>query len=114
MLWKVPIGEVIREARGRHGLSQGELAYRTRSTQQAISRLERGLVSPSVETLERIATALGEELVVELRPRELPFDHYQLEANAMRSPSERLARGIGWNRFAAEIAAAGARARDQW
>jgi transcriptional regulator with XRE-family HTH domain len=114
MLWEVLIGHVIREARERHGLSQSELAYRALSTQQAISRVERGLVSPSVETLQRIATALGEELVVELRPRELPFDKSQLEANSRRSASERFARGIGWNRFAGKIAAAGARARDQW
>jgi transcriptional regulator with XRE-family HTH domain len=106
-------GRVIREARERHGLNQSELAYRAMSSQQAISRIERGLVSPSVETLKRIATALGEELVVELRPRQLPFDESQLDASAQRSANERLARGVGWNRFAGEIAAAGARARDQ-
>jgi len=71
-------------------------------------------VSPSVQTLERIATALGEELLLQLRPREVPFEEAQLEANGRRSMSERLERGIGWNRFAGEVAIAGARAREQW
>lgn len=106
-------GRLIRAARERHGLSQSELAYRALSSQQSISRIERGLVSPSVETLERIATALGEELVLELHPRELPFEDSQLDANARRPIGERLRRGVGWNQFAAQVAAAGARAREQ-
>ena len=104
---------MIRLARERHGLSQSELAYRALSSQQSISRIERGLVSPSVDTLERIATALGEELALELRARELPFEDAQLDASARRPAGERLARGVGWNRFAGEVAAAGARAREQ-
>ncbi len=108
------VGPLVREARERHGLSQDGLAYRALSTQQAISRIERGLVSPSVQTLERIATALGEELLLRLHPREVPFEQAQLEASARRSMSERLERAVGWNQFAGEIAIAGARAREQW
>ena len=50
-------------------MTQLELAKRISSTQPAIARLEAGGVTPSLETLRRIASALDLELVVELRPR---------------------------------------------
>lgn len=59
------LGERVRQLREEHGLSQRELAQRIGSTQPAIARLEAGGVAPSVETLERIAAALGMDLVVE-------------------------------------------------
>jgi transcriptional regulator with XRE-family HTH domain len=87
------------------------LAYRAGTTQQAISRIEQGRVSPTVEMLMRLAAAAGEELVLDVSPRAVPFDPEQL-ATASASPmAERLERAISWNRFAGEVAAAGARAR---
>jgi DNA-binding XRE family transcriptional regulator len=44
-------GELVREARLRHGLTQQELAARASTSQAAISRIEQDLVSPSVEYL---------------------------------------------------------------
>ncbi len=61
------LAERIRRAREKLGLTQTELAERVGSTQPAIARLEAGGVSPSLDTLSRIATALGLELLVELR-----------------------------------------------
>ena len=52
-------GELLRDARRRHGLTQGQLAARARTSQAAISRIERGLVSPSVETLASETQRLG-------------------------------------------------------
>ena len=43
--------ELLRDARRRHGLTQRQLAARARTSQAAISRIERGLVSPTVGTL---------------------------------------------------------------
>lgn len=63
-------GELIREAREAANLSQKELARRSHTAQSAISRLERGRVSPTVETLERILRAAGAELVLDLRTKE--------------------------------------------
>jgi len=63
------LAERVREARERLGITQSELAKRIGSTQPAIARLEAGGSAPSFETLRRIATALGLELVVELRAR---------------------------------------------
>lgn len=51
----------LREARG---LSQRELAERVGTTQSAIARLEAGNISPSLPTLDRVADALGAELMV--------------------------------------------------
>jgi transcriptional regulator with XRE-family HTH domain len=94
-------------------LSQRQLAYRALTNQQAISRIERGTVSPTLEMLQRIATALGEELTLQLHPRQVPFEDAQLRASARRLPAERLELSLGWNEFAGEIAAAGARARGE-
>ena len=63
------LAERIREARDRLGITQAELAARIGSTQPAIARLEAGGITPSFDTLGRIAAALGLELVVELRAR---------------------------------------------
>lgn len=63
----------IRLARERAGKSQGDLAeavYGDRKRQSNVSRLERGEVSPTIETLERIADALDCELEVRFVPRE--------------------------------------------
>jgi predicted transcriptional regulator len=45
-------------------LTQEELAARTHTVPIAISRLEHGSYLPSLPVLQRILTALGEELVI--------------------------------------------------
>lgn len=56
---------VLREARGRAGLSQSELARRTGVAQPAIARIERGGAVPRVDTLERLLNACQATLVAE-------------------------------------------------
>ena len=46
------------------GLTQAEMAARMGTTQSAIARMEGGGVRPTLETLERLARAVGQELVV--------------------------------------------------
>jgi transcriptional regulator with XRE-family HTH domain len=46
------------------GLTQAELAERMGTTQSAISRMEGGGTRPTLETLEKLAGAVGGELVV--------------------------------------------------
>ena len=104
---------LVRELRAHHRLTQAELAYRAGTTQQAISRIEHGRVSPTVEMLARLAAAAGEELVLDSKPREVPFDSDQLAAQGAYSMAERLERALSWNQFASEITAAGARARER-
>jgi transcriptional regulator with XRE-family HTH domain len=60
-------GELLREARRRHGLTQTQLAIRARTSQAAISRIERGLVSPTIETLGKLLAMVNEELVLDAR-----------------------------------------------
>jgi transcriptional regulator with XRE-family HTH domain len=63
----VRAGELLREVRSRHGLTQRQLAARGRTSQAAISRIERGLVSPSVDTLAALLDLMGEELELTAR-----------------------------------------------
>lgn len=62
-----PTFEVISaliEARTKLGVSQELLAERVKTRQSAISRLESGRANPSLEFLQKIATALGAKLQV--------------------------------------------------
>ncbi len=61
-------GQLIRDARRRHKLNQQSLARRCQTSQRHISRIERGDVSPSVETLERLLRAMGEGLELSAVP----------------------------------------------
>ena len=58
--------EAMLRARTEAGLTQAEVAVRAGTTQSAIARLEAGRVSPSVETLQRYARAVGKRLRVEM------------------------------------------------
>ncbi|MCR4676296.1 MAG: helix-turn-helix domain-containing protein [Sphaerochaetaceae bacterium] len=57
----------VSEARAQYGISQKELAEATGIDQGDISRIERGISNPSVETLERIAKALGKNLEIKIK-----------------------------------------------
>lgn len=62
------IGQAVRERRLALGLSQTELAAGASMTQPALSRLEAGGAVPTIPVLERIAVALGAELIVTIAP----------------------------------------------
>lgn len=70
-------GKVLREARVRHGLTQSQLATRARTSQAAISRIERGIVSPSMTTLTALLDLLGERLELRSHPVDAGFDRVQ-------------------------------------
>src|SRR3954465_14681076 len=61
------LGRSVRALREENGWSQTELARRTGMTQSAIARFESGGTVPTLPVLERLAHALGVELVVQLR-----------------------------------------------
>jgi transcriptional regulator with XRE-family HTH domain len=61
---------VLREARGRAGLTQRELARSAGMLQPAIARIEAGDVVPRVETLTRLLAACGLVLTIQHRPPE--------------------------------------------
>ena len=53
------LGSAIRARRKRLGLTQREIALRARTTEAAISHIERGIRRPSAPLLARLAAALG-------------------------------------------------------
>lgn len=107
----VSVADLIRGSRKRHGISQRSLAVRAGTDQAAISRIERGEVSPSIETVERLLAAMGEHLQLQAEPFERQHDPLHLRAAVRRSPAERLQVAISWNRLAGELSEAGRRAR---
>lgn len=62
-------GGLLRQLRLRASLSQQQLAARLGTTQSAVARLEAGAVQPKLATLEKLAEALGEDLLVHVSGR---------------------------------------------
>lgn len=100
------------EHRRRVGLSQRSLARRAGTTQAAVSRIERGLTSPTWDTVQALLLAMGYE--PELRSRRLRgrWDPVHLAAVRERSPAERLELAISANRMAGRLRHAGREASD--
>ncbi len=67
---------------------------RASTTQSAISRIERNRISPSVATLQDLLFLLGEDLVLDAKPRETDVDVEALEERLSLTPEERIQRGI--------------------
>jgi transcriptional regulator with XRE-family HTH domain len=104
--------ELIRSTRERLGLSQRTLALRAGTTQAAVSRIERGLVSPTFTTLRELMLAMGEEPVLSARRLPTDWDPVHMASTLKRTPEERLALALSWNRMSGRLAAAGRAARD--
>ena len=103
-------GELIRDARRRHRLSQRRLALRAGASQAWISRLERDQVSPSVESLDRLLLVMGEGL--RLRSERFAPDDEDRDwrrIHRARSMPERLERAFDAAAFAADLRGAARR-----
>jgi len=98
--------EILRAARRRAGISQRRLALRAGTSQDAISRIERGAETPSVERLRRLLSALGEDLIVASSSREAATG-----IRALMSPAEYLRESASWNLAATRLEIAGAASR---
>jgi transcriptional regulator with XRE-family HTH domain len=99
-------GTLIRSTRERHRLTQAQLALRAGTSQNAVSRVERDELSPSVETLRRLLAAMGERLELSVRRMEGDFDANHLADSMAQTMSERLERSLAWNRFGGQLAGA--------
>lgn len=73
------------------------LAHRARTSQAAISRIEREVVSPTLETLDRILDVMGEHLAVTAEPADYGHDRTLLRRNLALAPEERIRRGVEWS-----------------
>lgn len=60
------VAQAVAAARAQSGLSQTQLSALTGIDQSDLSKIERGVSNPSVSTLERIATALGGYLSINI------------------------------------------------
>ena len=89
-------GQLLRETRARHGLTQKQLAARARTSQAAISRIERDLVSPTVATLASLLDLMGEQLELAATPIDYGHDRTLLRLNLEHSPEDRIARQASW------------------
>ena len=91
-------GTLLAAVRRRHGLTQAQLAARARTSQAAISRIERGVVSPSVSTLAELLDLMGEELVLEAQPIDFGHDATLFELTLPHTPETRIANQARWSR----------------
>lgn len=97
---------LLREARKRHGLSQRRLALRAGTSQDAISRIERGVESPTIERLANLLMVLGERLELDSS-----LSNKTEGAAAPSTARERLREAASWNLVATKLEIAGAQAR---
>lgn len=94
-----PIGDIIRTARYRYGVSQATLALRAGTTQAVVSRIESGLHAPTLEMVQRLLAALGEEMTVGVQRMPAQHDPQHLAAERALTPAQRLERAFAWTSF---------------
>jgi transcriptional regulator with XRE-family HTH domain len=83
-------GNLLGEARRRHGVSQRQLAARAGTTQSAISRIEQDRVSPSFETLHELLYLLGEDLTLGSEERDSGVDRTLNRGALELAPEDRV------------------------
>jgi transcriptional regulator with XRE-family HTH domain len=101
-------GQLLKETRTRHGVSQKRLAIRAGTTQSVISRIENDRVSPSIETLRDLLHLLGEDLVLGTEQREWGIDRSQVRERLRATPEERVDQGLAFGEFVLETQRANA------
>lgn len=82
--------ELIRRAREARGLTQAQLAFRAATSQQTISRLERGDEDPTWGRLRRLLLALGMRPTLDAEPLDHRLDQRDLEYALGLSIDDRL------------------------
>lgn len=105
------VGSALREAREQQGLSQRRLALRAGTSQDAISRIERGVEEPTLERFAQLMLVLGRQPVLGIEPLASPLLGSELAVGRGMTPSERLREARSWNLVASRLAAAGEQAR---
>lgn len=61
--FKEKIGNIISDLRESRGMTQSELAKKVKTSQSAIGRIEKGLQNISIEMLDRLSVALGQDIL---------------------------------------------------
>jgi transcriptional regulator with XRE-family HTH domain len=105
-------GELIKERRLRHGLTQRRLAHRAGTSQSAIARIESGAEEVTWSRLRLLLLVMGEEPVLDTAPLPGRYDAWDVLEQRRLSPRARLENGLAFNELGAELAGAGRAARD--
>jgi transcriptional regulator with XRE-family HTH domain len=105
------VAGLLREARERQGLSQRRLALRAGTSQDAISRIERGVEAPTLERFAQLMLVLGLQPILGVQPLESPVPRSELAVGGEMAAGERLREATSWNLVASRLAAAGEQAR---
>lgn len=96
------LGQKIRIARQRAGLTQEDLAGRISRTSESISNIERGLQEPGIKTVQSLAAVLGLPVSEFFEaPNSLGIDESRLE---MEFRLRDLARGLSDRDLAVAVA----------
>jgi transcriptional regulator with XRE-family HTH domain len=105
-------GELIKERRIRHGLSQRRLAHRAGTSQSAVARIESGAEEVTWSRLRLLLLAMGEQPVLDTEPLPGRYDAWDVLEQRGLPPATRLANGIAFSELGGELAAAGRAGRD--
>jgi len=95
--------DLLATARRHAGISQAMLASRAGSTQAHISRIERGLTSPTTATLGGLLNACDAELELGWAPRRGVADDDELRRFRALTPAERLTDAFSASVFASRL-----------
>jgi len=108
---------LLQEARVRAALTQRALARRAGTTQSVVARIENGQTNPTVDTIERLLSAAGFTVAMELVPRvatdpiveafKRDIDRSLLRRNLEKTPDDRIESLQALARFAEEARRAG-------
>jgi len=105
------VGRALREARRQEGLSQRRLALRAGTSQDAISRIERGVEAPTLERFAQLMLVLGRQPVLGVERLESPVPPSELAVCGETTARERLREAVSWNLVASRLATLGEQAR---
>lgn len=84
---------------------------RAGTSQDAISRIERGVEAPTLERFAQLMLVLGWEPLVDIEPLAGPVSPRELAAGQGLTSRERLREAMSWDRVASRLAVAGEQAR---
>jgi len=107
------VGALLRLARERHGLTQRRLAVRAGTSQDAISRIERGVESPTFERFRELLMVMGEQPVLSTAVLDASHRARPPAGVDRLTPRERLLESASWNLVATKLELAGATAKQR-
>lgn len=97
-------GELLRQRRLAHGLSQSGLAVRAGTRQATISRIENGQEIPTTERLAQLLLSLGERLELGVVALDAERPSADARADLAKTMAARLEDGFALSAFASQLA----------